>query len=425
MHEPPPPLLNMLVARQLEDLGSGNGAYLLIFLRAAKASGHGVRIVFAPEQSFGNRPWMSVHPAFTDLAEEIVVPASAKAGGRFVSLSARVWSRFFVRLVLEAARRFRSGGNTPPPFPSRLADELAPREAMAMARDAQRRPASITVAEYSSLASVLRLVSNGGRKACLVHDLFSMRAAAFRSSGERPDFAEMSLEEEISRLSPAETLFFASANEMGRVAPALPGSACLWLRPETQDWPEGGARGPARIVFIGTRHAGNTDALVHFLETAWPVLHERYPGLEFWIAGAAGLALSPSLAQAEGVRVLGRVERRSEIGGADSIGVAPTRLASGVSTKVAEYLRLGMPCVCYPTALEGFAEVLNDLVEVASEKADLVASICALIEDVGKRERMSRRGREEAARRLDNGPVVGYLANLAHEHRSASDQGEM
>jgi hypothetical protein len=405
--------VNVLVARQLEDIGAGNGAYLLVFLRCVRQAGLSARIIFAPRRSFGNRPWMSVHPAFAELAEDIRVPASIKVGSYILSRSVRVWLRFLLRLMMEAQRRMAAGGRAPPPFPSRLADELPLGEAKTIAAQSDAHPSILTVAEYSSLGPALSHLTTPTRRSCLVHDLFSLRAEAFIRRGETPDFPAISLEEEARRLSPAETLFFASANEMERLQPILTGRRLCWLRPETPAYPAPAADGAARIVFIGTRHAGNTEAITHFLRDIWMRVRERHPDSECWIVGSVGASIPPELSAASGVRLLGKIDRLETIGGPQAVGIAPTRVASGVSIKVAEYLRLGMPCVCYRTALEGFGDVLDDLVEVAASEHDFADRLGALLDEAPRREAMSREGREQAGRRLDNSEIVGYLRDLA------------
>src|SRR5262245_11752366 len=112
--EKPARVLNMLVARQLDAMTTGNGAYLMVFLRAVRRADLGVRIVFAPRRSFGNRPWFSIHPEFSKIAGEIVVPQSVRIGGRYWSLSPVVWARFAARLGQEVLRRtgLKLGGLT-------------------------------------------------------------------------------------------------------------------------------------------------------------------------------------------------------------------------------------------------------------------------------------------------------------------------
>ena len=74
------PEMDMVVQRQLETMTTGNAAYLAIFLRVARAAGLNIRLVFAPWRSFGNRPWMMIHPEFLTLTASQSVPDSVKLG---------------------------------------------------------------------------------------------------------------------------------------------------------------------------------------------------------------------------------------------------------------------------------------------------------------------------------------------------------
>lgn len=93
--------VDILVQRQLDTISTGNGAYLETFLRVIKRAELRTRIVFAPQHSFGNRPWASIHPRLGALIDEVVWPKTVKIGPRFWSLSPRVWFRFVKRAVKE------------------------------------------------------------------------------------------------------------------------------------------------------------------------------------------------------------------------------------------------------------------------------------------------------------------------------------
>jgi glycosyltransferase involved in cell wall biosynthesis len=166
-------------------------------------------------------------------------------------------------------------------------------------------------------------------------------------------------------------------------------------------------------VFLGTRHAGNTDALKHLIDEIWPLVRQNSPAASLWVAGSACEELSSVQKSAPGVRIMGRVHDLSSIGGASSVGLAPTRIASGVSIKVAEYLRLGMPCIVYPVALEGFGSELDDLVDIADGPRAMADRIVALLSNDDARHQRSERGRAAAARRLDNQEVVSVLRSAS------------
>jgi hypothetical protein len=398
--------MDVAVQRQLDNISSGNGAYLEMFLQAAADAGANVRLVFAPWRSFGNRPWARLHPRFAALSDEVVWPRSLRVGQHYWSMSPTVWTRFAIRLGKALVQRL--GFN--PEIYSFLGDPLEQHEAQIVADACGRdSAATLTVAEYSSMAPVLKLLSYPTRKGVLVHDLFSDRAARFRHNGLAPDFLEISRETEVDWMSAADVCFYASANEMASLGRQLPRSKGVWLRPGPRPCTVSPVPGPARIVFLGTQHAGNLDALRHFLNDIWPATKQRKPDVEFWIAGSIGRDVEQEVRRDPQVKILGRVDDLGTIGGADSIGVAPTRLATGVSIKVAEYLMLGMPTVVYPLALEGFGEALSDLVEIGSTPDEFVDCIINLLDNKPLRSQRSERSPGEVTQRLSNDEVVACI----------------
>ncbi len=407
--------INLLVQRQLEDINSGNGAYLDTFLKAAKAAGLSVRVIFAPWHAFGNRPWAQIHPRLLEKIDDVVWQDTTQIGARYVSLSPRVWVRFAARLMREAQKRLGFDFMVK----TYLGKPLGRGELNRVVRAANARPADLTMAEYSSMAPVLQHLSYATQRSCLMHDLLSDRALRFRAAGIPIDFTEIAFEREIDWLKSCDALVFASANEMQKVMAHLPKARAAWLRPDAPDYKTGDANGPVRVVFIGTTHAGNAVSLDHFIDEIWPIVHRLKPELSFEIAGSIGKHLTPERMSAPGVRVLGRVEDLSSIGGANAIGVAPTKLATGVSIKIAEYLLLGMNCVAYPLALEGFGDTLDDLIMEADTPEAFAQAIVNLADDSALRLRMASTSADEARRRLANNDVIDLLAASPAQTRPA------
>ncbi|MFN7054658.1 glycosyltransferase [Hyphomonas sp.] len=404
----PRPVMDILVQRQLDNMATGNCAYLETFLRMVTAAGMDVRLVFAPFQSFGNRPWAEIHPRLEALVREIEWPASVRIGKRYWSVSPRVWMRFALRILKEVWRR--AGGKLT--IASYLGREIAPGEARRLAALCDRRPADITLAEYSSMGPALKLMRARTIHACLMHDLLSDRAARFRAGGQLIDFDETSLETELGWLSSCELIFFASVNELETLRPHLPAARMAWVAPDAPEYGPIEDSPAPRVVFIGTVHGGNTEALNHFLDDVWPGIAAEEPGLELHIAGSIGKTLTPQRAGLPGVKVLGRVEHLESLGGANAIGIAPTRFATGVSIKVAEYLLLGMPCAAYPLALEGFGPVLDDLVVVADGPDALKAEILALARDPARRAALSAKAKAEARSRLSHAEPIRAIHEM-------------
>lgn len=400
--------VDIIVQRQLDNLSSGNGAYLETFLKVTQRAGAQIRIVFAPWRSFGNRPWAYFHPRFQACSASAAWPRSVRIGDYFLSTSARVWGRFFVRILKAVAQRV----GLHPTIYSFLGDPLKAQEARIVADVCNAANPKLAVAEYSSLAPVLKHLNEHITKGVLVHDLFSDRAARFRRNGLEPDFMEITTEQEADWTAAADVCFYASANEMSAFGQYLPRSRGLWLRPSPPAHKVVESDGPPRVVFLGTQHAGNLDALVHFIDDIWPLVVAERPDVELWVAGSIGRDLAGPARRAPNLKILGRVDDLSQIGGANSIGVAPTRLATGVSIKVAEYLMLGMPSVVYPLAVEGFGDALDDLVESASDAQTFASKTIALIDSEADRRSRSIQSTRDTALRLSNDEVVDYVRTI-------------
>ena len=394
--------MDILVQRQLDNMATGNCAYLETFLRMVKSAGLEVRIIFAPFQSFGNRPWATIHPRFEAMVSEFVWPGTVKVKGRYWSISPRVWGRFAQRILKEGWKRL--GGKLF--LPSYLGRQISLAEARIMAAICDARPADITVAEYSSMAPALKYIYSKTIHACLMHDLLSARTDRFREGDQPLELGTATLETELEWLSSCDLIFFGSVNELEALRPKLPKARMIWVAPDAPEYGPIDNSASPRVVFIGTVHGGNIEALNHFLADVWPHIHAEQPDLEFQIAGSIGNTLTAQQASQPGVKVLGRVDKLESLGGPNSIGIAPTRFASGVSIKVAEYLLLEMPVVAYPLALEGFGPVLNDIVVVTEGPEALKSAILKLVRDPALRAELSANAKDKAPGRLSHAAPV-------------------
>lgn len=397
--------MTLLVQRQLDAITTGNGAFLETFLRTAKAAGFRVRVVFAPWHAFGNRPFASIHPRLRALIDEVVWDGTIEAGGRYWSLSPRIWVRFGVRMIHEIMRR----AGIKVQWRNYFGRPMSSAEVSRMARTADRKSSDLTIAEYSSVGPVLDQLKQPTRKAVFVHDVLWSRAQRYREKGLEFDFYETSETEECEWVKSADFFVHASANEMGFFPPAFPAENMVWLRPVPPEFGELPSEGKPQVVFLGTTHAGNVDALNHFLTDIWPIILKRQPDAEIKVAGSVGDAIEPALKKSPNMTLLGRVERLEDIGGSHAIGIAPTRLATGVSIKVAEYLMLGMPVVAYPLAMEGFGGRLDGMVEVAGTPDSFADTVIRLLNDKNERERLSDGAPARTREILSNREVADFL----------------
>lgn len=400
-----PKTMTVLVQRQLDTVATGNGAFLETFLRTAKAAGFHVRIIFAPWHAFGNRPFASVHPRLKALTDEIVWDGTIFVGGRYWSCSPRIWMRFVVRIGHELMRR----AGLKVVWRNYFGRPMSQSEVARLAQAADRNPSDLTIAEYSSVGPVLGQLRSKTRKGVFVHDVLWLRGQRFRENGIAFEFYETNEAEECDWVKSADFFVHASANELELFPPGFPREHMVWLRPMP---PEFGAlpdEGKPQVVFLGTTHAGNVDALNHFLADIWPNVLARLPDAQLKVAGSVGAAIDRTLRNSPNLALLGRVDALESIGGAHSIGIAPTRMATGVSIKVAEYLMLGMPVVAYPLALEGFGNRLDSMVETANSADAFSDIIVRLLTSQADRKRLSDDAPTRTREILSNQEVVDFF----------------
>ncbi|WP_428929744.1 glycosyltransferase [Marinibacterium sp. SX1] len=400
-------IATILVHRRLDDPESGSGVYLLGLIDQLARAGFEIRIILAPVTAFGSRPISRPAAIFRKKTHKILWPDSLRIGSWFVSTRAAVWKRAIRRGLALAHWRILRPRSPRPSFPSCLGSPLGPAEIAQLAGAANAGTSALVVAEYSSLAPVLAHCHQG-KRAVLLHDLFSLRADSFASAGLAPDHTAVSFETEIGWLQNADTCIYASASEARRLSPHLPGKRHIWLPPQVR-LRKVRPGGKPYAVFLGVRHAGNTDALNMLLNDVWPTVRRRLPDAELWIAGE----ISDDVRDApEGVRLLGRIKDLSDIGGADAVGLAPARAASGISIKIATYFELGMSVLATPKALDGYDGRLDGLLVQASDAADFSNKLVSLLSDPCLREASARRGYEEITRRIGDTGLETYLQSL-------------
>lgn len=396
----------LIVARRLDQMHSGSSVYLRGYLELCRKAGLRTRLILAPRRTFGNRPWMRIHPGFEALVEDIDWPQTVRLGRYWLSLSPAVWFRFGKRCAIEVWRWACRA--TDVPYPSRLGFELSSKEAGEVVGRARKHGASVVTVEYSSLAPLLGKIE-AKRRVVLLHDLFSLRAADFLERGVPPDHAAPTLEEEARRCQSADLLVHASCIERDALAPLLPHASHIWMAPEFRHRrvASDGAEQPHGI-FIGSLHAGNVAALTFLRREVWPRVRAAIPEAELWLVGAISTRVTPSEARDEGLRLFGRVDDLEGFGGPQAVGLAPLKAGSGIPIKVVDYLSLRLPVVVSDEGIAAFGQALDGIVLEEPTDAAYVRAVCRLLSDDSLRKSMSRET-SRVAERLSNEGLVSEL----------------
>lgn len=404
------PKASVLVRRRLDHAASGSGAYLLEFLRCLRAAGYDIRVVIAPAAGFGNRPFAQIDPAYLAAVDRVDWPGAVRLGPLYMSRSPRVAMRGLARLLRGILHIF---GGDQPSTASQLG-EVPSQADLAHLVDAARREAdTLVVCEYSSLGPALAQIDADCR-AVLLHDLFSMRAQAFLDAGAVPDHNPMTIEEEATHLAHADLCIHASHCEMDQLRQHMPSAQHIWMKPGLEGpraVPAQPGDRPPRAAFIGVRHGGNRDALDLLTRRIWPAVRSRLPEARLQILGEIAQDFAPGA----GIDLIGPVEDLAAHCGPDAVGLAPMRITSGVSIKIATYLELGMGVLAMPPAIDGFGALLEGLVELAADEDAYVEALVALLGDPSRRHELARRGQQVFDGRLSNDPVVQALKTIAVE----------
>lgn len=415
--------ITIVIGRRLDEPTSGSSVYLMSFLKLAKQSNLRIRVVAAPVRSFGTRPWMRLHADFIALIDNFVWDGSVRFGTIFLSTSLSLWARLIPRFWF-TVKSYLSGNAGAKPL-SQLGMELPEREKKGVQNAIRRERSDIVVTEYNSLGAVLEDIP-ARSKAIFLHDLFSLRAESFRASGLPPDHIDISLTDEAKRCRFADVLIHASANELHHLAEHLPRKQHYWMSPRFPDaLIKSSTDEPARAVFIGVRHGGNSDALAYLLDTIWPKVRAQLPATELWVVGTVGQLVPKDIADGPlGIRVLGKIDDLAEIGGRQSIGLAPTTTASGVSIKVVEYMSLGMPALVLPGALTGYDHLLDDYVIKTETDDAFCSALIRLLKDEELRKRTAARAFEDVPNLLSNHELRRWLANDQTTKICTADRAE-
>lgn len=406
--------LLIVTHRRLDAERSGSKTYLRRMIDLAEAEGLSVWILCLPRTTFSNRPWAEIDSPFRG-GIEVHWPGTQQIGGRYWARSPLVWARFGWRLVQAVLRRLPfTPENWSRPW-SNLSQVPSAGELDKAAEAIQRLDPDAVMVEYSSLGPLLGRIGQGPGKAILMHDAFSARAELFLARGEDMDFTELpDFEAETARMRGADVLFHASVNELERFAEVLPRVRHVWFRPSAPLRRDAlKRRERPGLVYVGANQKGSRDAIAHFLSEIWPLVRASVPEARVNIVGPVGETLPGDLI-GEGVDILGTVPDLAAFAGPDMIGLVPTRLASGISIKVGEYLGMGAPIVAYRTGIDGFGDRLEGAVMVAEDRPEaFAAATVRLLQDPALRRRASEAGLVRAEALFNNGEVRAALRRLA------------
>jgi sugar transferase (PEP-CTERM/EpsH1 system associated) len=166
--------------------------------------------------------------------------------------------------------------------------------------------------------------------------------------------------------------------------------------------PQECADGENGCVFVGALdYRPNVDGACWFAREVWPTIHARHPVARLRLVGRRPSPEVCRLGAIPGVEVIGQVPDVRPYVAAAAVAVVPLRIARGVQNKVLEAMAMAKPVLASPAALAGLGNGPDLPALRAAGVADWVSTLCNLLDDPARRQRLGLAGRQYVLRHRD------------------------
>jgi glycosyltransferase involved in cell wall biosynthesis len=153
----------------------------------------------------------------------------------------------------------------------------------------------------------------------------------------------------------------------------------------------------------------NQEGLIWFFENCWDSIREKYPDLQFFIAGRNAPAWFQKMFDLPNVVFKGEVADAYEFINSKSIMVVPLFSGSGMRIKIIEGMALGKPIVTTAIGTEGISTTSGENIVVTEDADGFVQSISDLIENREYFNKISKNAIEYIHENFDNLSSAGTL----------------
>jgi len=160
----------------------------------------------------------------------------------------------------------------------------------------------------------------------------------------------------------------------------------------------------------------NQEGLIWFFDNCWDLIREKYPDLQFFIAGRNAPQWFQKMMNLPNVVFKGEVADAYEFINSKSIMVVPLFSGSGMRIKIIEGMALGKPIVTTQVGTEGISTTSGVNIVVTNGVEGFVQSISDLIEDREYFDKISKNAIEYIHENFDNLSSAGSLIDFYKKH---------
>jgi O-antigen biosynthesis protein len=158
------------------------------------------------------------------------------------------------------------------------------------------------------------------------------------------------------------------------------------------------------MVFVGSSHRPNADALLYFADAILPLLEAALPDVALNVVGTY---TEPNIwaLDGAGINIVGYVADLDALLTRSRVFVCPLRYGSGMKGKIGEAMACGLPVVTTSIGAEGMGLTNGENVLIADDPDEFAAAVARLYRDPILWQRLSDKGLEHVTRNFSTSVV--------------------
>ena len=160
----------------------------------------------------------------------------------------------------------------------------------------------------------------------------------------------------------------------------------------------------------------NQEGLIWFIDRCWPIIHEKFPDLKFYIAGRRAPEWLVKRFNVPNIVYEGEVPDAYGFMNSKSIMVVPLFSGSGMRIKIIEGMALGKPIVTTPIGTEGISTISGKNILIADNVNEFISHVERLISDHNLFNSIGVNAIEYIHEKFDNLTLANSLIDFYKQH---------